>query len=126
MYLSLQGVVRVRVVHARGGDVVELLARTYLRLRDVDDIQDLRTAEAVICTARMTRGQGLPRRRLQVVALEARSDILDEHLVAIGRDQGSQEIGRERPSRRPRVTGSERWAAVRSAGSSAAARGRAR
>jgi hypothetical protein len=34
-----------------------------------------------------------------VAALEARSDILDEHLVAIGRDQGSQEIGRERPSR---------------------------
>jgi len=39
-------VVGVGIVHAGGGDVVELLAWTGLRLRDVDDFQDLGTAEA--------------------------------------------------------------------------------
>jgi hypothetical protein len=46
MYLSRQAVVVVGVVHAGGRDVVELLARTRRRLRDVDDLQDLGTAEA--------------------------------------------------------------------------------
>jgi hypothetical protein len=39
-------VVGVGVVHAGGGDVVELLAVTGLRLGDVDDVEDLGTAEA--------------------------------------------------------------------------------
>jgi hypothetical protein len=39
-------VVGVGVVHAGGRDVVELLAGTGLRFRDVDDVEDLRAAEA--------------------------------------------------------------------------------
>jgi hypothetical protein len=39
-------VVGVGVVDARRRDVVELLAETGLRLRDVDDLEDLGTAEA--------------------------------------------------------------------------------
>jgi hypothetical protein len=39
-------VVGVGVVHARGGDVVEPLTRACLRFRDVDDVEDLGTAEA--------------------------------------------------------------------------------
>jgi hypothetical protein len=39
-------VVGVGVVDAGGGDVVELLAVTGLRLGDVDDVEDLGTAEA--------------------------------------------------------------------------------
>jgi hypothetical protein len=46
MYFSGQEVVGVGVVHPRGRDVVELLARTGLRLGYVDDVQDLGTAEA--------------------------------------------------------------------------------
>src|SRR5688500_10851286 len=45
IYLSGRGLVGVGVVHAGGGDVVELLAGTGLRLRDVDDVEDLGAAE---------------------------------------------------------------------------------
>jgi hypothetical protein len=38
--------VGVGVIHPRGRDVAELLARTGLGLRDVDELQNLRTAEA--------------------------------------------------------------------------------
>src|SRR3954470_10812753 len=41
-----QPVVGVGEVEAGGGDVVELLARTRRRLGDVDNLQDLGTAEA--------------------------------------------------------------------------------
>jgi hypothetical protein len=44
--LSGPGLVGVGKVHAGGGDVVELLAGTGLRLRDVDDLEDFRAAEA--------------------------------------------------------------------------------
>src|SRR4051794_7491335 len=44
--LSRLLVVRVGEVQSGGGDVVDLLARTGRRLRDVDDLQDLGTAEA--------------------------------------------------------------------------------
>jgi hypothetical protein len=37
-------VVGVGEVHAGGGDVVELLAGTGLRLRDVDHLEDFRAA----------------------------------------------------------------------------------
>jgi hypothetical protein len=43
---SVLSVVRVGVVHARGRDVVERLALTRHRLGDVDELQDLGTAEA--------------------------------------------------------------------------------
>jgi hypothetical protein len=46
-------VVSVGEVQAGGGDVVELLAFAGLGLGDVDDLQDLRTAKRVICTARI-------------------------------------------------------------------------
>ena len=46
IYLSGQEVVGVGDVHAGRGHLVELLARCCHRLRDVDDVQDLGTAEA--------------------------------------------------------------------------------
>ena len=46
IYFPSHGLVGVGEVQAGGGDVVELLARTGRGLRDVDDVQDLGTAEA--------------------------------------------------------------------------------
>ena len=46
IYLSGQGLVGVGVVHAGGGDVVDLLARAGCGLGDFDEVQDLGTAEA--------------------------------------------------------------------------------
>jgi hypothetical protein len=46
MYLLRQGVVGVGVVDPCRGDVVELLARAGCGLGDVDDLEDLGTAEA--------------------------------------------------------------------------------
>jgi hypothetical protein len=46
IYFSGQGLVRVGVVDPGCRDVVDLLVRAGLRLRDVDDLQDLGTAGA--------------------------------------------------------------------------------
>jgi hypothetical protein len=46
MYLSREAVARVGVVDAGCRDLLELLTGTGLRLGDVDDLQDLRTAES--------------------------------------------------------------------------------
>jgi hypothetical protein len=54
-YVSVQGVVRVGVVHAGGRDVVELLARAGFRLGDVDDVETSGPPKRVICTARIAR-----------------------------------------------------------------------
>ena len=58
----------VGVVDAGGRDVVELLAVACLRLRDVDDVQDLRAAEAgdlhgshVVRLGPVTAASSLPR-----------------------------------------------------------------
>jgi hypothetical protein len=53
IYFPGQGLMRVGVVHAGGGDVVELLAVAGHWFRDVDDLETSGPPKRVICTARM-------------------------------------------------------------------------
>lgn len=103
--LSTPTVVGVGEVDAGGGDVVELLPGAGLRLRDVDDVEDLGPAEAVICTARMRVRLGpwaqgsSPRaggRRLTRVSAAASGRRCPTHCMCRPRGRASVDLGAER------------------------------